>query len=137
MFRIETNGSVTFQAGKKPISIRTAQRDVRYIYTSISGVTPALARHDSIVQAEFLLTCIPKELYESILLTTKTYNNSLASASRAYCAMGPSLMKKKMYSMNLYMPLQDLDQCRDLPAELVSALRASGQPEVLFNAREY
>lgn len=133
MYQI-SQGRVTFTRGTKPLSIKQRQREVRDVYTYLSRA--GASRIGAVAKGMYLEEGTAG-YSETILKHTPAHMNAIDTAVAAYVATGASLMQNtKMYSMDLHVPLSSLDLYKDLPADLVEALRALNSPTIIFQARE-
>ncbi len=131
-FNLKGN-QVVFTKGAKPQSIKEAQREVCAIYKTLCAIKAP--RGGANASAAYLLT-LDRDYWSALKEVSPWYPALLASASRAYSAMGDTLSTKPIYHMNVFFALQDLDKIRDLSAPLLSALESSGQQEFMFMAKE-
>ncbi len=124
---------VTFKKGKKPWSIKDAQREVCTIYKYLCE---AAAPRGKDAAMSFYVGSMDPRRWEILRDIAPNYINYVASASRAYSNVGEQFMSRPMYHMNLFLTLSDLVHVKDLPKELLAALSASGETEFMFMARE-
>jgi hypothetical protein len=123
---------VQFRKGQKPWSIKSAQRECRNIYLSL--VQNKIERSYPVALGAVFMGL--GKLKDSVLEANPTYMAVASSAAKAYCAVGDTLSKTTMYSMNVTLSPKDVASFADVPATLSEVLTELGQTQYVFLARE-
>lgn len=132
MFKISDRGEVVFDKKSKPSSVISAQREVRTVFMAMCK--SQIEKSVPFARAAYLQSL--GKVKDSLIESTPGYMSIVTSAARAYCAKdGWKLADRTLYSMDVVFTKEDVERMSDLPAELVTALRASLLPEFRFMAR--
>lgn len=132
MFSVDQEGRVSFKKGAKPYSIEVAQREVRTVYKDLCR-NKAVDNYAEALAIAYLCLGDKKQI---TLEVNPIYPSVASSAVRMYCSkIGASLDNKVMYTMDVFLTLDDVKTLKDVPKALVSQLEASGRESFRFMAR--
>lgn len=129
------NNEVSFKRGSKPPSVRSLQKEAFELYSMLSLYQPTVPKSEVLAK-----TCLYREILKidpaQANSLSKTMPLAVSTATRAYGAMGSTLLRHKIFSLDVYVLVEDLAKLDDVPHTLIEEARKRGLTELKLKAKE-